>query len=578
MGKSLVRNNTFKGDSVPKLTKILFPWSGIFRDACYALIGTFLIQYAITSGVLSKIASEFSAQYGVITIAMMIALLWDGINDPIMGFILEKCHFKAGKFRPWIEIGAIGNAICVATMFLAPALITGLRGWGYVVFMIVMYVLWDTCFTMNDIGYWSMLPALTNDPKQRASITTQTAIAATIGTFVMNIMMFALPGTFKGVSTSQIYMWTGLFVAAFFLASQTVVFFLCKEKERDAIQEEVSEKSSLLDLFRVVIKNKQLGCAALGMLLYYFGSFILTGIGQNYFYMVFGYGGDRGGMVATAISVIYVLATIFAQAFYPMIAKKLPKKKIILISGIIIFVAYLTFLLIAFPFPGAAHPIAYNNPASGGLWFVGGTMFLYYVFSFLFFGASGIFYLTILVMFQDAIDYNEWKYGERKESICFAWRPLDVKLASGLNRGLQYLTFAVTGTVLAINSISNWEGMSNALSAAATNSMEKLAIGNLRDANIEQARLAITSTQLFFFGVIIIVVILLCFGGAMALLQFGYKIDEKLEEQIVKELAIKNAEDNKAAEEAAAPAPAEEEQPKPAKEAKQEDHVYEKDY
>ena len=171
-------------------------------------------------------------------------------------------------------------------------------------------------------------------------------------------------------------------------------------------------------------------------------------------------------------------------------------------------------------------------------------------------------------MFQDAIDYNEWKYGERKESICFAWRPLDVKLASGLNRGLQYLTFAVTGTVLAINSISNWEGMSNALSAAATNSMEKLAIGNLRDANIEQARLAITSTQLFFFGVIIIVVILLCFGGAMALLQFGYKIDEKLEEQIVKELAIKNAEDNKAAEEAAAPAPAEDEQPKPAEEAK----------
>ena len=543
MGKSLVRDSTFKGDSVPKLTRILFPWSGIFRDACYALIGTFLMQYAITSGVLSTTASEFTSQYGVITIAMMIALLWDGINDPIMGFILEKCHFKAGKFRPWIEIGAAGNALVVALMFFVPAVFTGVRGWAYVAFMIVMYILWDTFFTMNDIGYWSMLPALTNDAKQRAKITTHTAIAATIGTFVMNIMMFALPGTFKQVSTSQIYMWTGIFVALFFLASQTVVFFLCKEKERDAKQEEISEKSSILDLFRVVWKNKQLGVAAIVMLLYYFGSFILTGIGQNYFYMVFGYGGGNGGMVATAISVIYVLATIFAQAFYPTLAKKFSKKKILLITTIIIVVSYGAFLFLGFPLPGSGHPIAYNDPASGGLWFVGGTMFLYYVMAFLFFGAAGIFYLAVLVMFQDAIDYNEWKYGERKESICFAWRPLDVKLASGLNRGLQYLTFALTGTVLAVNSISNWEGKTNALTNAASNAMEKLAIGNLRDANIANSMSSISSNQLFMFGIIVIGVILVCFVGAYFLVHFGYKIDENLEATIVKELAERHEQD-----------------------------------
>ena len=94
------KSNTFTGDKVPTLTKILFPWSGIFRDACYALVGTFLIQFALTAGVLSTDGAEFTAQYGVITTAMFIALLWDGINDPIMGFILEKCHFKAGKFLP----------------------------------------------------------------------------------------------------------------------------------------------------------------------------------------------------------------------------------------------------------------------------------------------------------------------------------------------------------------------------------------------------------------------------------------------------------------------------------------------
>ena len=324
-------STTFSGNDVPKLTKILYPWSGIFRDACYALIGTFLIQYAITSGVLSSNPSEFSSQYGVITIAMMIALLWDGINDPIMGFILEKCHFKAGKFRPWIQIGAIGNAVAVVLMFVIPSIVGAGWGWGYVGFMIAMYLVWDTCFTMNDIGYWSMLPALTNDPQQRAKLTTSTAIAATIGTFIMNIAMFVLPGSGLG-STMQVYMIAGIGIAVLFLASQTVVYFLCKERERDAEQEEVSEKSSILDLFRVLKKNKELLYAAIGMLLYYFASFILTGIGQNYFYMVFGYGGSRGGLVATVISVFYVLGTIAAQALYPTLAKKWNRRQILTVN------------------------------------------------------------------------------------------------------------------------------------------------------------------------------------------------------------------------------------------------------
>ncbi len=540
----LLSNQTFNGNNVPKLTKILYPWSGIFRDACYTLIGTFLIQYAITAGVLSSDPDTFTSQYGVITIAMMIALLWDGINDPLMGFILEKCHFRSGKFRPWIAIGAIGNAVCVALMFLIPSC-GFVSGWGYVGFMIAMYLVWDLFFTMNDIGYWSMLPALTNDAKQRAQLTTQTAIAATIGTFTMNILMILLPGTFSGASTKGIYMWTGIIIAILFLVAQMVVFFLCKEKERDVKQEEISEKSSILDLFRIVWKNKQLGVCALSLLLFYFAEFILTGIGTNYFYMVFGYGGNKGGLVATVISVIYVLATLVAQAFYPMMAKKMKKQKILTIMAIVIFVSYLAFFFIAFPLFGE-HPLAYNTPnADNVMWVAGGSMCLYYIFSFLFFGATGIFYLALLVMFQDSIDYGEWKYGERKESISFAWRPLDVKLASGLNRGLQWLTFALTGTATAINAISNAEGVYNADVAAANgNSALVDAATAVRDTTIASEMSKISRGQLVGFGCIIIGVILACFVASWALLHFGYKIDEEQEKQIVAELEEKRKADN----------------------------------
>ena len=529
------KSNTFSGNDVPKLTKILFPWSGIFRDACYSLIGTFLMQYAITAGVLSTDAAQFKAQYGVITVAMIIALVWDGINDPIMGFLLEKCHFKAGKFRPWIEIGAIGNAFAVLAMFVTPMIFTGLRGWGYVVFMIIMYVLWDVFFTMNDIGYWSMLPALTSDPEQRAKLTTTTAIAASIGTFIMNIAMFVLPGTFSG-STMQIYAYAGLTVATLFLLTQTIVFLKCKEKERDSEQEEISENSSILDLFRVVAKNKQLLFAVIGLLLYYFASMIITGIGQNYFYMVFGYGGNKGGIIASIIAVVYIMATIFAQAFYPMLSKKMSREKIITISGVIILVAYIMFFFIGFPVFGEL-PLAYNTPTESILWAFGGTMSLYYICAFLFFGGSGIYYLAILVMFQDAIDYNEYEYGERKESICFAWRALNVKLASGLNRALQYITYALSGTMFFINKVSDEEGNYNALiqdKSLSASQIETLTAN--RDSAIELSRVTIDKNQLTVFGIIIISVILVCFIVSYCVLHFGYNIDEEKEKMIVEEL------------------------------------------
>ena len=178
MGISNKVAKAYTGNKVPKFTRWFYPISGIFRDACYALVGSFLLQYALTSGVLSSDSGIFELQYGVITIAMMVALVWDGINDPIMGFIVEKVHFKLGKFKPWILIGAIGNTLAVMLLFLVRP---GGDGWAFVALMIVFYVLWDTFFTMNDIGYWAMLPSLSNDDQERASLTSKVTICAAIG-------------------------------------------------------------------------------------------------------------------------------------------------------------------------------------------------------------------------------------------------------------------------------------------------------------------------------------------------------------------------------------------------------------
>ena len=529
----------YTGNKVPKFTRWFYPFSGIFRDACYALVGSFLLQYAITSGVLSSDSATFSAQYGVITIAMMVALVWDGINDPIMGFIVEKVHFKLGKFKPWILIGAIGNTLAVILLFL----VRPTNSWVFVGLMIAFYVLWDTFFTMNDIGYWAMLPSLTSDDKERATLTSRVTICAAIGGFIMTAAATLLPtmfGASTGKGAAAVYAIMAIVVSLLFLASQTIVFFFCQEKARDLKQEEASEKSTFVDLFKVVGKNPQVRVVVIAMFLYYLASGVLTGgIGLNYFYLSVGYGSSSGGFVVTLISVFYVISMIISQALYPVLAKKLPKQKILLIAIILSLVGALGFLLTCFPIFGNT-PVSLmlngETPAYGAAmnfgWALGGLMFCNYLFPFIFFFGAGLVYMVILVMFQDSIDYNEYKFGERKESVISAWRPLDVKLGSALLRGFQYLIFLTAGVMLTVNGISTAEGKLNSGEYSSSEFVEE----------IQRLMGGVTPKSLLIIGIWIAVLLIGCFVAVFLLIRFGYKIDEQKHKEIVDELEKRHAE------------------------------------
>ena len=544
--------STYEGNKVPRLTKWLYPLSGIFRDACYALVGSFLLQYALNSGVLSSNQAEFEAQYGVITVAMIIALIWDGINDPIMGFIVEKSWFKKlGKFKPWILIGAIGNAIAVICMFLIrPQFADGsANGWAFVGVMIGFYFLWDLFFTVNDIGYWSMLPSLTNDEHERATLTSRMTVAASIGGFLMTAGCMLLPTMFNGISSATMYGILAIVVAIVFFVSQLAVFLFCKERKIDSTQEEVSEKTHFLDLFKVFGKNKELRVAIISMFLYYLASGVLTGgIGLNYFYLSIGYGSGRGGLVSTIISVMYVLAMVSSQALYPMIAKKVNKQKILTITFIIQMVGFAGFFLCCVPLFGNV-PIAHNDaalPEMSGMdfgWALGGTMFMYYLFPFIFFFGMGMMYLAIMVMFQDAIDYNEYQYGERKESIISAWRPLDVKLSSAMLRGFQYLIFLVSGLLVAVNGISTAESAHNVFTATHPGETDTEFINAIND-----IQASVEAWQIRVAGILVVVILVGSIVAAWCLMHFGYSIDEQKHQEIVDALEERHKKDEAQAE------------------------------
>ncbi|MEG1706571.1 MAG: MFS transporter, partial [Clostridia bacterium] len=142
--------------------KWIFSISGIGRDMSYQLISAFLLTYIQFANTLTW------EQFTFIGLFIGVAgRIWDAINDPMMGAIIEGSHMKFGKFKPWIMIGALSCGVVIMCIFG----IQMFSGWGFVAFMCIMYLLWEATFTMNDIGYWSMLSSLSSKREQRNNVT-----------------------------------------------------------------------------------------------------------------------------------------------------------------------------------------------------------------------------------------------------------------------------------------------------------------------------------------------------------------------------------------------------------------------
>ena len=144
------------------------------RDAAYALVSMYLITYIQYTMKLS------AAQFATISAIMAGCLIWDAINDPMMGIIIENAHLKQGKYRPWILLGAILNAALIIVLFTVRP-----QGWAFVLFFGFSYLLWGMTFTMNDISYWGMLPSLSSDASTRNMLVTLMSIFVCIGQFAV---------------------------------------------------------------------------------------------------------------------------------------------------------------------------------------------------------------------------------------------------------------------------------------------------------------------------------------------------------------------------------------------------------
>ena len=499
---------TYKGDNVPKLTKYVYSFTGIGRDAAYTLINLFLMIY-LQLTLPESDPQQYKLMIMTIMITMLVIHLWDAVNDPIIGMLIENSRFKLGKYKPWILIGGVLNGLLLMVLFS----FRPFGGWGYVIFFIVTYLLWEISFTLNDIGYWGLVPSLTRDPKQRNQITMLMAIAINIGAFTVGGLV---PSLYPGRAI-QVFRTLSIIIGSVLIFSQLLLVFLCKERDRSEVDSE--EIIKVKDIFKVVFQNKPLLVMLGAIVLHYLGGSMFNNLGQNYMHFTFGYA--EGGQAFFYFLVGYAVGSIAANFIFGFLVKKYTRAQIL--RGAFTISAIGNSLLFVI---GSTHAFGWLQiPNSIYQWILP-------VLALIIFTPNGVFYLTLLVQITNTVEYNEWKFGERKEGVVFAARPFAAKISNAITVIVVFLTLTVGGVYDITNKISDYEVLGGLPEGDArrliTEEVQDLAQAAIDGANLGRARFVL------ILGMALLP--LICQTLAYLLVSRKYPIDEKMYDQMVKEI------------------------------------------
>lgn len=159
-----------------KRNKYFFGLGTVGRDMFYAFEANALLYFL--SNVLSLPVSVFAATGLVLSVLRIL----DALNDPITGLIIDNIHSPWGKFKPAILVGGVLSVAFFLLLFGNVG-----TGTGFVIIFAAAYVLWDISYGINDIAYWTMLPALTVDQKQRENYGAFARICANVGMYIVMV-------------------------------------------------------------------------------------------------------------------------------------------------------------------------------------------------------------------------------------------------------------------------------------------------------------------------------------------------------------------------------------------------------
>ena len=380
-----------------KLTKsqtAAFGVGAVGKDMVYALSASYVMYYY------QDILGLPAAFVGLI---LMIARVFDAINDPFMGILVAKTRTRWGRFRPWLFSGTVLNAVVLYALFAAP----DMSGSGLMVYFAVIYILWGTTYTMMDIPFWSMIPAITDTPKDRENLSVVGRTCASVGSAIIIVGTLITVNALGGGDERKGFGLIALIVAAIFLAAEIFCCIKMKEQSLETVQ-----TSTIGQMFKALFSNDQALITVLAILLVNSSLYLTSNLVIYFFkYDIGGEGWKGNYTIFTTVGGAFQI--IGMMVLYQLLHRKLSNTSLFKTAFFMAVAGY--GLILAICFIGLASNIVL-------LCICGAFVF----------AANGILLVLTTVFLSNSVDYGELKTGKREESVIFSMQTFVVKAASGV--------------------------------------------------------------------------------------------------------------------------------------------------
>ena len=359
-----------------------------------------------------------SVLYGIL---LIIVQVWDAINDPLIGSMIDndKRKYKRNKFLAYIWAGSIGlivgGSLCFIPWMGAPKV-------AKIIIFIAGYVLWDAFYTVANVPYGSLLSLISNDPADRASLSAWRSVGSLIGNMVpMVILPMIIYDENQNIVGTRVFLAALIMGILGFIAFQFMIRNTTIRADENVQCNEDQPKFNVLKAMANFAKNRPaVGAtvAAMGMFVGMQGATTaVTVMFQSYFKNV-------------ALSgVVQLFAMIPIVAFTPLAGKmviKFGKKELATFGSVCSIVACLLMTFIRI------------TPNTSGL-------IIYILCQLINSLGMGIYSTVSWSMMGDAIDYNEWKNGVREEGTVYSLHSFFRKLAQGLGPSLALFVMVALG-------------------------------------------------------------------------------------------------------------------------------------
>ena len=365
--------------------------------------------------------------FGVPSEAVMIMIfvlgIWDALNDPLMGTIVDRTRTRFGKLRPYLLFVPIPLGVATVLLFGGAEFLSGVESTTVkIVYTWIIYFIWEFFYTIGDIPFWGMSAAISPSLRDRSdAITSARFISSIIGGLTgMLIPVFIDLSTEKIISwnLSQVFLFMGILAGTVGMLLFSFAGIFTRER---VVQS--SNEPKMLDCFKYMFKNKPLLLLVLSSVL---GT--VEGIGDlfaQYYYKL-----------SLGIASLSILAAIpgtimgfFSYLLIPWFEKRWSSKQIIIRVTVLKAVVTTVIFLIGFNYYDNPHVIVPLLAIQG-------------VFT------SAICSIKAVVptkMIGDTIDYMEWKTGERGEGMAFSLLTFISKLTGSFSTGIAAAIFPLIG-------------------------------------------------------------------------------------------------------------------------------------